>query len=71
MKRTKVEIDPAIHAKAKVRAKACRMTLKGWLERLIEAELKNGHEPTFQRLADANLHSLNMESRKEPKHDRT
>jgi predicted HicB family RNase H-like nuclease len=40
MKRTKVEIDPAIHAKAKVRAKACRMTLKGWLERLIEAELK-------------------------------
>jgi len=69
MKRTKVEIDPAIHAKAKVRAKACRMTLKGWLERLIEAELKR--EPTFQRLADANLHSLNVESRKEPKHDRT
>jgi hypothetical protein len=27
----------------------------------------NGHEPTFQRLADANLHSLNAESRKEPK----
>jgi hypothetical protein len=40
MKRTKVEIDPAIHAKAKARARDCRMTLKGWLERLIEAELK-------------------------------
>jgi hypothetical protein len=27
----------------------------------------NRDETTFQRLADANLHSLNAESRKEPK----
>ena len=40
MKRTKVEIDPAVHARAKERAKACRMTLKAWLEALIEAELE-------------------------------
>jgi hypothetical protein len=38
--RTKVEIDPAVHAQAKVRAEVCRMTLKGWLELLIEAELE-------------------------------
>ena len=38
--RTKVEIDPAVHEAAKARARACRMTLKAWLEALIEAELK-------------------------------
>lgn len=43
--RKKVEIDPELHALAMVRAKVCRMTLKGWLERLIEAELKREPQP--------------------------
>jgi predicted HicB family RNase H-like nuclease len=40
MTRTKVEVDPVVHDLAKVRAKACRMTLKAWVEALIEAELE-------------------------------
>lgn len=41
-----VRIDPKVRDLARVRATVCRMTLKGWLERLIEAELKR--EPKEQ-----------------------